>query len=412
MLKKMLVLILSALLVFSAAGCGNQAPGKTDPAPSDHLTDPVPAETTAPESSIDVVDESGVVIGSLDGRGSFTAADAGIFYCVFDLKEYQFTGQAEYHFFRLEDRKDILLGSLQDQCYETIYDRTELDGIVYTLAVTGNPNDDDADTLWLLAFDPMRETMTQYSVTDYGFPYAALTAANGKLWIMNHEMDAQKADKIYEFDPQTKAVREVLSYDGSVEGQGSLRSVYADENVLYVLKLQNSGDGNELFLESYDLEYRKISERGLGELMIPFALNVHGIMNEEEARNQFGIMVSGFAVKDGRFLYYENFSILRLVIDLETGTPLLAQDDVYSISGGGGQPAIYRLIFSEEEADLSVILCLKDGILENTELTVPDGPSLLLNLTRSLSGSWLLLMHDGQPGELRKTVLCCLPSEN
>jgi hypothetical protein len=75
-------------------------------------------------------------------------------YSVFAPSEYQPTATAEYRFFRTADRKDLLLGRLEDQGYEAVYARTELDGVVYTLAVTGNPMDKTPDPLWLLALDP------------------------------------------------------------------------------------------------------------------------------------------------------------------------------------------------------------------------------------------------------------------
>ena len=254
------------------------------------------------------------------------------------------------------------------------------------------PMDDDPDTLWLLAFDPMKETMSQYAVSEHGFPYAALTAVNGKLWIMNHEMDAQKADKIYEFDPATGKIKEVLSYDGRLEGEGSLRGIYADENTFYVLKLVNPGSGNDLVLDSYDMEYHQIGKRALGDLIIPAGLNVHGMTGENDVRNEFGMMVSRFAVLDGRYLFYENFAILRAVVDLGTDVALFAGEDLYSISNGGGQPALYRLIFSDEELALSTILTLREGKLEEFAFTAPAGPAFVQNISRSPSGNWLVVL--------------------
>ena len=162
MLKRTLLLILISLMVLSSAACKSTDPAKTDPAPSDTQTsDPVPAETAAPENPVNVVDKNGTVIGVIDGRCSPSAADAGIFYSIWQPGENEKTATSEYHFFRAEDRKDLLLGTLPDQGYEAYYARKELDGIVYTLAVTGDPMDDKPDTLWLLAFDPMKGAMTQ-----------------------------------------------------------------------------------------------------------------------------------------------------------------------------------------------------------------------------------------------------------
>ncbi|MBQ2568161.1 MAG: hypothetical protein II572_07045 [Clostridia bacterium] len=408
MLKRTLLLILISLMLLSSAACKSADPGKTDPAPSDTQTaDPVPAETAAPENPVNVVDKNGTVIGVIDGRCSPSAADAGIFYSIWQPGENEKTATSEYHFFRAEDRKDLLLGTLPDQGYEAYYARKELDGIVYTLAVTGDPMDDKPDTLWLLAFDPMKGTMTQYPVSQYGFPYAALTAANGKLWIMNYEMDARRQDKIYEFDPADGTVKEVLSFDGMKEGQGSLRSIYSDGRKLYVLRLRDSGDGSALFLDSYDLSYQKISERSLNDFMIPAGRTIHGMTGDTDIQNEFGMMVSHFAVLEDRFLFYENFAIYRAVIDLETGEPLFASDDLHSISGGSGAPALYKLVFSYDELEQSEILVLRSGKLEKFAFIAPEGPAFTRSVSHSPSGNWLVMLAD----EAKERALCFFHEE-
>ena len=249
--------------------------------------------------------------------------------------------------------------------------------------------------------------MTQYPVSQYGFPYAALTAANGKLWIMNYEMDARRQDKIYEFDPADGTVKEVLSFDGLKEGQGSLRSIYSDGRKLYVLRLRDSGDGSTLFLDTYDLNYQKISERSLNDFMIPAGRTIHGMTGDTDIQNEFGMMVSHFAVLEDRFLFYENFAIYRAVIDLETGEPLFASDDLHSISGGSGAPALYKLVFSYDELEQSEILVLRDGKLEKFAFTAPEGPAFTRSVSHSPSGNWLVMLAD----EAKERALCFFHEE-
>ena len=169
---RILSILTAAALLLSLAACGNSPAGTEsgDPAASQiPAVSSRPAETPAPpmepEQSIDILDGSGELLGKIDSRAACTAADAGIFYCVFAPEGEKATADAEYHFFRVSDKKDIFLGRVEDQGYEVMDARTELDGIVYTLALSGDARDQLPDTLWLLAVNGAEGKMDRYQVS-------------------------------------------------------------------------------------------------------------------------------------------------------------------------------------------------------------------------------------------------------
>ena len=413
-MRKSIALLMILILVCTLfAGCGGQEdpgtsalPDGTKPESTKEAQNPGGTESAAPaqpESVIEILDREGKKLGAIDSRASATAADKGVFYSIWAPAESAWTGPAEYRFFRASDGKDIRLGTLEDQGYEAVYTRTELDGKVYTLALVGNPHDDKTDTLCLLAADPIAETLTKTEISKDGFPYAAMAAVNGKLLIMNHEVNKKKSDKIYEYDPASGTVREILSFPD--DGKSSLRSVCAAEDGFYLLRLTlKNGAADALVLDRYDGAYNKASEQPLQEIFTKAALTIRGLLSEGDVKNEAGMMVSGFAVEDGRYLFYENFGITRLVLDLKTGEALFAQDDVYVHSLGSGKMLFYRMDFEKNEAGPE-ILELKDGSLQPLSFTPPTACTLLQSVSVSLSGTRLLHLLDSFPVRSGESIL-------
>ncbi len=403
MRKTVTIILIFSMLMTLTAGCGSQQgtdPAGTSAVPkqteSQNQTSPSGTQQTEPESFMEILDKEGHLLGRIANNASAMATDAGIFYCLFAPAENQYTATAEYRLFRAEDKSDILLGTLEDQGYEAIYDRTEYNGFVYALALSGNPYDQSPDTLWLLAFDLSAGTMARHLITKKGNPYGSLAASNGKLLIVSHEATEPSCDKVYEFDPASGAVKEILTVsEKGGDDKGSLRSVCAAEDGFYLLRLRmDSGSEAELFLDHYDGLYRKVSEQSLNELC-QSAMDINGIVSRDDLINELRMLVSGFAVTDGRYLYYENFSITRLVIDLKTGETLLAKDDLWSMSLGGGKPVIYQLDFgSYEDSGKPVIKELQDGEFCEVEFQPADSHTLLQGVSRSPGGTWLLNLTD------------------
>ena len=423
MKTRLLICLLTICMIAALSGCGGEA--GTAAKPSDAVqteakteaktetksetiteakTETQPQPRTEPAQLSAILDRNGDRLGAIDERAVCTAADAGIFYSVFQPAEYQFTATAEYRFFRAADRQDLLLGRLEKQGYEAVYARTELDGRLYTLAVTGNPLDEAADSLWLLALDPAAGTMNKYEVSADGFPYASMAAVGGKLLILNHETHDPRRDTIYEFDPGSGGLRTLLSFPD--DGASTLRGVCAAEDGFCLLRLRlENGRPAELLLDYRDAEGGALSERSLNELLIPAAREFPGFVDEAELLNEFGMMVSSFSLWEGRYLCYGNFGLLRAVLDLERGEALLTKDDLWSLSLGSGSPALYRLDF-EAAAEGPEILVMGNGAFEKLPLAPQEAHPLLRGLSHSPGGNWLAELADSPRSFGATRVLC------
>lgn len=409
MLRKIIALMLLSVLAVAAVGC--TANNGQDPIAAN-----VPDGTNAPdgteqpielENPFMITDESGAELGRIDNSANFTAVDGGLLYSVLTLEEYAYTGTAEYRFFSLKDNSDVLLGKLEDQGYEAGFSRTELNGMICTLAVRGNPADSAPVPLLLLAFDIGSKTMKTYTVSEYGFPYASMTASGGKLLIMNHETSGDKAEKVYEFDPASEEIKEILSFDSSVD---SLRAVCAAENGFYLLRLKlNNGGENEMFIDRYDEEYSKVSEQPITDVLLRAITEVPSILSRQDALGEMGLNVSRFAVIDGRYLVYENFGISRVVIDLETGETIFAKDDNYSVSVGSGGPVIYRLDFDAEDVPEPELIVIENGEAVRLPFAPDDAHRLIQRVTVSESGVWAVLTVDDFPMQNASGVIRVWP---
>lgn len=392
--KRIIALILLTVFLTVAAGCAdNTADTDTADENGQHTL----------ENPLIITDDGGKKLGEIDNRANFTSVDGGIFYSVITMKDNSYTGDAEYRFFSLKDEKDFYLGKLEDQGYETGFARTELNGAIYTLAVKGNPAGSAAVPLLLLAFDPANKTMKTYTVSEYGFPYAAMTASGGKLLIMNHETTKEKDDRIYEFDPVTGTVRAVLSFSSSVD---SLRSVCAADGGFYLLRLKlNNGGENEMYVDRYDGKYEKVSEQPVSDILADAITNVHGISGRGDALNEIGMNVSRFHVADGRYMIYENFGLSRVAVDLQTKETLLAKDDNYSASTGSGAPLIYKVDYDADNVSEPEIYGIENGKLTKVPFT-PDGAHKLIQfVTVSENGTRAILTSDAFPVQNGKGVI-------
>lgn len=391
-MKKPAAIILVFMLLFSLCACARKDPS----APSD------PA-VSEPARFAEVFDREGNRLGQIDGRAVCTAVDAGIFYSVFQPQEGAYTAPATYHYYNMDTKADVPLGTLKDQGYEAAYARTELDGIVYTLAVTGNVFGDDPTPLLLLAFDPADRTMKQYTVSETGFPYAAMAAANGKLFIMNHEMTEPKSDSIYVFDPKTEKISPLLLFDAQKD---SLRGVAALSDGFCLLRLVLQKDAEpRVFLDRYDEAGKKRAEAELTEPLVNAALSVHGVAGRADALNELSMNVSRFLIVDDRYLVYENFGLTRLVLDLLAEKTLFAREDVYSVSQGSGRPILYRMDFDADRLEEPELLEPKNGELARYDFTPVGKSRLIQSVSRSSGGTFLVRTVDRFPPQDADTAL-------
>lgn len=354
------------------------------------------------QNAITVMDRSGKKLGSLDGRAVCTATDAGIFYSLFELPEGESAAPAEYRFFDRKSGRDVPLGVLEGQGYEAVFTRTELGGRLYTLAVRGDPMGSAPTPLLLLAFDPAAGEMRTFTVSETGFPYAAMAAANGRLLIMNHEMTEPKRDTLYAFDPATAEMRALLSFEAEKD---ALRGVAAAKDGFYLLRLDlRNAEGPEVFLDFYNDAGEKQTETPLTQPLTDAIMTVRGIESPADAQNELGMNVSRFAVLDDRLLVYENFALSRVALDLTTGKALLARDDLTGVSLGGGSPAFYRMDFEETDTPPEILLP-RGASLVRYDLTPVGDYRLLRSVSRSPGGTWLAGFVDGEEKTAARALL-------
>lgn len=302
----------------------------------------------------EIVDTTGRSYGHIRSNGIVTLTDHGIFYTInrsdrsiegTDTQNFEGNvGKTVTNYYLYDPRtgENSAFGSIPDQDYEAGYVRMELDGTLYTLLTTGNAMDTIPDPLLLVAFDLTAHTIQTYPISDNGFPYTAMTAADGKLLILNHDQTDTLHDRLYQFDPTTKAVREVLQWELKNNIGDSLRQVYCDGQHLYLLRVHFQGQADAtLWLDTYDLSFRKQSERDISDLL---KQSISDSLTPEDADNEIRQMVSRLLLLDGNILYYENFSTTRFVAQLDTGTLLdipSGLGDRWLASSGSGEPFFY-----------------------------------------------------------------------
>ena len=387
MKKRIIVLLISTLLLAAMVSCRSKA--GPDPTENTSANESEPKRIL--ENPLVIMNESGAKIGEIDHQAGITALDDGIFYSVFNVDANSHTGPAEYLFFNLKDKTDVLLGNLEGQGYEAGFTRTELNGVVYTLAVKGDPYK-EAVPLLLLAFDTANRTMKTYTVSEDGFPYTAMATIDGKLLIMNHETVNDRIDKIYEFDPSTEKIREVLAFPSTAD---SLRSICAADHGFYLLRLKLNVDSeNEMYIDRYDENYQKTSELPVGDILVNAITTIHGILNRQDAWNEIGMNVSHFSVIDDRYMVYENFGLSRVIIDLQTKETLLAKDDNYSISMGNGAPVLYRVDYVADPTSEPEIFSLEDGKIRQSSFVPDKDHTLVQVVTTSANGTQTILTSD------------------
>ena len=100
MMKKTLIFILSLTLFISAAGCSVSIKEGSEASPQDD------SETI--DSYCVIADKNGKQLGKIDSRAVGTAADEGVFYSIYYLKENEHTAKASYGFFYSEFYDDYL----------------------------------------------------------------------------------------------------------------------------------------------------------------------------------------------------------------------------------------------------------------------------------------------------------------
>ncbi|MBO4669365.1 MAG: hypothetical protein J5648_05260 [Lachnospiraceae bacterium] len=371
-------------------------PTKQVPDPNDTKTDPgsqkggVLTGVTAPE----IVDPPVVTTVFMNGRKvaevtdmeSATITDAGILYKLCTMTG-RYKADAEYHILNTETGEDRKLGTIRDEGYETRYNRVELNGKIYTLIVKGELDREELQSLILLEIDPAG-ALTEQVICKDGFAYAMLARCNDCLLIGNHGQSGEKADSVYLYDPKDGSVKEVLRYQ---EGTQPLRQIYSDGKQVYVLLARAEDGKTQLVIETYDLQFNKLSERditALGE-----KANT-GEIPDEWGGDEFLMHVSRFIVTESGIMYYENFSVTHFLLNLETGEILRDTDAFLAALGGNGELYFDMMKGFEPERDKPNYIYMLDGTkLTRTEYIASDPWYYIMSMSVSNNGTLMMVLE-------------------
>ena len=386
---RLIAIILAAVILVSCASDdpGSQAESSKDN-DSSRITPSVPSEPQdsqpdnsqpdnsdvilAPRSNtkIEVFDNSGKRIGELENNGCVTLCNRGIVYCSAadngdDLKN-------EFNLFDAKTGKTTRLGWIEGEIFENVFNRIEIGDHVYTLVIKGNLYDDEPDPVYLVDID-LNGLVATHTITDDGFAYMSMCEHNGKLLIRLHDQqDKTLFDRIFEYDPSTGKKREVITAElDDGEKGNTFRQIWSDGKNVYVLRIAMNGLSDvKMMLDIYDAEYNKISEKDITGLF----LAANKDRSPEDISSEMRQPVAYFRVYDGRYIYYENFSVSRFFADLETGEHLIETNGVFSASNGSGKTFWFWSFGGREAGDelsLNGVFELHDGKLEKSLYTDP-----------------------------------------
>lgn len=336
-----------------------------------------------PDLYINVTDLSGKTLAAIESAESgMIVPDMGVFYLCND--EYRLTKVNKDG-----KQEDIILGSAKDYSYETFYARTCIGDKLYTLAIKGDLYDQKEDQLYLLEFDLKEGKKNEYLISDNGFPYASLTSFNENVVLFFHDQKDSLTDRIIEFDTATKEIREVTTYrlDNGLVGE-SVRSLYADRDNLYVLKAIYKGTTDiSMAVDVLDSGYKKTKEY---DITVPMLKAVNDCTNMEDL-NELIQAVSSFNIIDGRYLYYENFSVSRAFIDLKDSSVLYGIPEPFTSSSGNG-PKVFYSVFcsaSKDTIDPRAIYIFEKGELKKIPTAILDDGQQLSSVSASPDGNYM-----------------------
>ncbi len=365
------------MLAFALAGCAKKRPD----------------EQEIPDSGVKLhlLDEGGDELAALSVDSMVTAVDRGLFYaCGAGSMEGADTR------FRLYDPatgEDKLLGTVGKMSYEAQYARTELDGRIYTLCMTGDLMDSIPDKLWLCCFDPDGKAAS-YVLSEDGFPYAAMSAVGGKLLIIVHDGNTDELhDKLFEFDPASGSLEEKLFFYMGGRGE-SLRAVCPYRGGFALLRLcYEKGAVTEAYVDEYSLGYEKLGETNITDMMRSIAGRV---ISSEDTDNELAQIVSRFILTDDGYMYYENFSATRFIADINTGE-CIAADDLLLASLGAGEP-VYFMMFGEKmqgAGDPNTLYRLRDGALYELPIKCLGDGETISYVSAAPNGSAVIGLQTG-----------------
>ena len=397
--------ILSLTIAFiialsSLAGCANTSknPSGTADGGKDNNVTASPGKEIDPGDFAEMTVYYGVegkAIATIPQNSEATAVNGGIFYnSVKNMNDEDSMFTSEYHLIK-GDGTDVLLGEIEYVGYESSYARTELQGSVYTTYIEGNPYDYINDSLYLLEFDLANKTIERYLISVDGYPYTTIAQVNGKILVTNYEQDAAFTNKLYEFDPAAKEVREVLSFTPTESGTGGMRGVCSLSDGFLLLRLA-MGTGSGLYADRYDSNYNKVSEQLISDIIIDAAAE---FLTPEDAAQEPSFIVFGLKVLNDRYLFYTNSSMSCVIIDLETGKVIASGGGEYQMSTGDGDPVIFLPQYQKEDKGKPFnVTGVKDGKAEAITFSGFD-LRRLFSISIAKDGSRLLRLIESDGGQ-------------
>ena len=413
-MKKLTGILLAALLFLSITGCQNEteiqnqiSDTKNTSALNSEISEnnePSNEETDDNNFLNEIVDKDGKHIGEIKINGSCTMTNKGIFYTTVknappsDTVTVGANGKSDvyYHLYDIETNQTYDFGNMPEQDYEAGYVRTEMNDKLYTLVTTGNALDNIPDPLILLEFDLTEHSMKQYKISDNGFPYTAMTAANGNLLILNHDQTQQLYDKVYMFDTDTKEVSQVLQFELTDNKGDTIRQIYSDEKNIYILRLHFEDESHvNMFVDTYDFNFKKQYENDISSMLKE---SVEKELVSEDVLNEMKQMASRFIMLDGKYIYYENFSATRFFGNIENKQLFNEINGMSLASFGSGKPFFYY-IYGER-----TIFEWKNNTLEKSVLKTDDERYYIVSASISENGKKLIQVDYTNPNDNSDTL--------
>lgn len=392
-MKKTLCIIAAAvILLLCIAGCG-----KTEPSV-------VPEEGEFANDVLEIADKDGKHLGDILRYGYCSVTDKGIFYPKNASPDNNL--KKEFHFFNPETGEDTLLGTIDNVYYEASYARTEIGDKMYVITIGGDQLDDTPDPMYVTEFDLVNAKMKTTLISENGFSYCSASNRGGKLLVMNHDQtDTELNDTIIEFDPTINVVKTPLIFalPATMEGD-TLRAVYCNENSIYLLRIHAKSQTDfKVFVDEYDSMYHKLSETDVTDILADAVLKSHIV--EEDIPNEMKQSVSNFAVIDGKYLFYENYSSTRCLADIETGQQLFEDYSLIDGSLGSGDKVFFKTYATQNgEKDNPVWKLKDDGTLEQTHPDFRNSKYSIIGGSVSLNGSSVFEVYYVNPENRNDTL--------
>ncbi|MBR6045575.1 MAG: hypothetical protein IKP47_08080 [Ruminococcus sp.] len=415
---KIIVIILAAAMIL--AGCADQSSSteNKDNGSKADITDDNSSNAQQDVSdplnskfynvSEDIVDKDSKVIATIQRYGAAILTDHGLFYTALPEGVDDSQKLYEYHLFDTESKTDKVLATVENRTYEPGYVRTELGDCVYTLVLCGELLDDEPDKQVLYKFDLVKGTAEAvHSVEGRIMPYTALTSFGDKIVFCDIVMENEIWEyRVMEYDPATgNCTQKIVHTLGSDLHGAAIRQLCSEGDKLYALRLQYDGETVvNMFLDCYDKSYNKLSEKDLTTTVAAAALLE---VPQEDVYNETCQPVNRLYVKDGKYVYYENFSITRFLADLETGELIFETNGMFAASNGSGEPFFFWQLGGDgtgETQGLNGIFTLKDGKVEKSLFEADDPKYQIMSASVSRNGSRTIEVTYTSPSDRNDTL--------